>query len=103
MQPVPAQEVAGRNAGGIGAYQLDHGGAGNLRGERLAELAKVLLLGLAAASRVGTDRRGTEFGERREPRQHGRKRDAQTSTFCLVLRIARDEALGGLGAGVPTA
>src|SRR5262245_39585004 len=57
LQPRAGQQVAGGDRGGICPYQLDQSGAGDLRGQRLAELPEVLLLGLAAASRVRPDRR----------------------------------------------
>jgi hypothetical protein len=57
LEPGACQKVGGFEVRGVCVNQLDHGGAGGLWGERLAELPGVLLLGLAAASSVRLDRR----------------------------------------------
>jgi hypothetical protein len=102
-----AKASAGEQVGilvvGVTGDQIDDRLAGLLRGERLAQLLEVLLLGLASASRVRPDRRPTEAGQRRDPRQHRGEGDAQPGAVRLVLGVGGDEALGGLGAGVPAA
>ena len=60
LQPGAGQQVGGGDGGGVCPYQLDQGGAGDLRGEQRALLLEVLLLGLAGAGRVGPDRRPAE-------------------------------------------
>ena len=84
-------------------YEFDQCGAGDLRGERLAERLEVFLLGLAAAGGVGADRRPAEVGERREPGQHRGEGDLESGAVGLVLGVGGDEPLGRLGAGVPAA
>jgi hypothetical protein len=63
LQPNAGQPIAGRNGGGVGLRQLDHGGSGDLRSEGLAELLNVFLLRLAATGRVRLHGWATEFGQ----------------------------------------
>ncbi len=73
MQPGAVQDVSWGDVGGICLYQLDHSGAGDLRGEQRERLREEEVLhGEAGASR-------------------------------LVLGVPCDEALSGLGAGIPAA
>src|SRR5262245_36448683 len=65
-QPCAGEQVGRGDGEGICPHELDQSGAGYLRGEWLAKLLEVLLLGLAAAGRVRRDRRPTEVGERRD-------------------------------------
>src|SRR5450755_3519707 len=103
LQPVARQEVRRFEGGGICPEQLDHRGAGGLWSERLAEPARVLLLGLAAASSVGADRRPAKIGQRGDPWQYRGEGDAQFGAICLILGVGGDQALRGLGAGVSAA
>jgi hypothetical protein len=57
----------------------------------------------ASGCRVRLDRRPADAGQRREPGQHRGEGDVQTGALRLVLGVPRDEALGGIGAGVPAA
>jgi hypothetical protein len=66
LQPGSGQQVGGGEAGGVGLDELDHCGAGDLRGDFRAELRDVLLEGVAGARRVGLDRRPAEVGQRRD-------------------------------------
>jgi hypothetical protein len=84
-------------------YELDQSGAGDLGRDQRAVLLEVLVQGLAGASRVRLDRRAADAGLGREVWQHRAEGDVQAGAVGLVLGVARDEALGGFGAGVPAA
>jgi hypothetical protein len=101
LQPGAGQLISGGDAGGICPYQLDQSSAGDLGGERRAPVLEELLHGQAGANRVGPDRWPADVGLRRDVGAHRGEGDVQAGALCLVLGVSRDEALRGLGAGVP--
>src|SRR5262249_50823074 len=82
LQPAAGQQVSGGEPVGIGLVQLRQSGAGDCgrdqRAGRLDQRPKVLVDGLAGASRVGRNRRLADAGLRRESRQNGSERDVET-------------------------
>ena len=104
LQPDAGQPVLGGDGGGICLHQLDHCGAGDLRGDQRALLLEELVQRLAGASRVRLDGRLADAGLRQARwGSAAGEGDVQTVARCLVLGVPRDEALCGLGARVSTA
>jgi len=69
----------------------------------LARAVDECLLGLAAAGRVRPNPPPAHVSERSHPGHHRRDATVQPGTARLILGVSRDEPLGGLGPGIPSA
>src|SRR4051794_15693338 len=96
LQSGVSEQVGRRDAGGVGPYQLDDGGAGQLRGDRRIELPEIVVEALVLAGSVGADRRPADGRLGGELGQDGGEGDAQSGALRLLLCVRRDEALRGL-------
>jgi hypothetical protein len=84
------ERVLGGEFGWRGAQEFEHGAAGFLRREWLAEALEVLGLRLGAASGIGSDGGAAEVRERGEAGPERRERDLETGAVGLVLGVGRE-------------
>ena len=104
VQPSPVQHISGGHTVGICLCHLDKRRPGNLRAEHRERLsAEEILYREAGATSVRLHCRPADAGRRCELGQHRGEANTQTGARRLVLGVAGDEALSGLGAGVPAA